>query len=75
MPGKQENIPYYAVFNMIRTEIGRDGVAKCRKLEKVELKINKAFLELKFNHSRKTENQICFSLKFPFRLDLFEDLN
>ena len=35
MPGKQENISYSAVFNMIRTEIGQDGVAKSKKLEKV----------------------------------------
>ena len=64
MPGKQQNIPYYAVFNMIKTEIGQDGVAKSRKLEKVELKINKVFLDLKFNHSCKTENLIPSSLKF-----------
>ena len=64
MPGKQENIPHYAVFNMIRTDIGQDGVAKSRKLEKVELKINKAFLDLKFNHSCKSENLIPSSLKF-----------
>ena len=49
---------------MIRTEIGQDGVTKSRKLEKVELKLNKAFLDLKFNHSYKTENQILSSLKF-----------
>ena len=49
---------------MIRTDIGQDGVAKSRKLEKVELKINKAFLDLKFNHSCKSENLIPSSLKF-----------
>ena len=64
MPGKQQNISYYAVFNMIRTEIGQDGVAKSRKLEKVELKFNNTFLDLKFNHSCKTENLIPSSLKF-----------
>ena len=35
MPGNQQNILYYAVFTMIRTEIGQDGKAKSRKLEKV----------------------------------------
>ena len=49
---------------MTRTDIGQDGVAKSRKLEKVELKINKAFLDLKFNHSCKSENLILTSLKF-----------
>ena len=49
---------------MIRTDIGQDGVAKSRKLEKVELKINKAFLDLKFNDSCKSENLIPSSLKF-----------
>ena len=53
---------------MIRTDIGQDGVAKRRKLEKVELKINKAFFDLKFNHSCKFENLIPSSLKFPFYL-------
>ena len=64
MPGKQQNIPCYAVFNMISTEIGQDGVAKSTKLEKVELKINKAFLDLKIIHSCKTENIIPSSFKF-----------
>ena len=49
---------------MIRTDIGQDRVAKSRKLEKVELKINKTFLNLKFNYSCKSENLIPSSLKF-----------
>ena len=51
---------------MIRTEIGLDGVANSRKLEKVELKIYKAFLDLKFNYSCTTENLVPYNLKiFP----------
>ena len=62
MPGNQQN--YCAVFNMITTEIDQHGAVKSKKLEKVKLKINKAFLDLEFSHSCKTENLIPSSLKF-----------
>ena len=49
---------------MNRTEIGQNGIAKSRKLEKVKIKSNKAFLDLEFNHSCKTENLLLCSIKF-----------
>ena len=37
---KQQNIPYYAVFNIIRTEIGQDRVnTKQRKESKISHEI------------------------------------
>ena len=67
MPGKQnplKNVPYYAVFNLIRAENGQEIVAVCRKLKKDTLKINKAYLDLKFNHTCKAEELTPNSLRF-----------
>ena len=67
MPGKQnplKNVSYYAVFNLIRAEHGQEIVAVCRKLEKATLKINKAFLDLKFNHTCKPKELTSNNLKF-----------
>ena len=33
------------MFDTIRTKIGQNGIGKSRKLEKVELKINKTHLD------------------------------
>jgi len=50
MPGKPEDSPPYVVFKLIRTENSQEAVTKSRKLEKLVLKINNCFLNLKFNH-------------------------
>ena len=59
-----KNLPHYAVFNLIRADYGQEKVVESRKLAKLTLKIDKAYLDLKFNHICKTEELTPNSLKF-----------
>ena len=52
------------MFNLIRAEHGQEIVAVRRKLGKATLKVNKAYLDLKFNHTCKAEELTPNSLKF-----------
>ena len=61
---RNQNLPHYAVFNLIRADYGQEKVVESRKLAKLTLKIDKAYLDLKFNHICKTEELTPNSLKF-----------
>ena len=66
MPGilVQQNLPHYAVFNLIRADYGQEKLVESRKLAKLTLKIDKAYVDLKFNRICKTEELTPNSLKF-----------
>ena len=65
MPGKQQNIPYYAVFNMIRIEIGQDGVAKSKKSEQFSQKllVSTIIFFVALTQGRFFRPEFCFLMK------------